>query len=127
MVRYPLFGDGKQWVDEYGSPDDPNDLRALLSYSPYHNVHNGVRYPSVPVYTTDSDDRVDSMHARKFVAALQQATSGGPVVLTVAKNGGHTGPAGIAPRIERYSDAYAFGLHAMDLDGVSSPAPESRP
>ena len=55
MVRYPLFGNGKQYIDEYGSPDDATALRALLSYSPYHNVKHGVRYPSTLVYTSDGD------------------------------------------------------------------------
>jgi prolyl oligopeptidase len=124
MVRYPLVGNGKQYLDEYGDPDDPTDLRALLSYSPYHHVKPGVRYPSTFIYTSDSDDRVDPMHARKFIAALQWATTGGPVVLAVAKNGGHTGPDGVEPRVERYADAYAFGLHAMGIDG---PIPPSTP
>ena len=67
------------------------------------------------------------MHARKFVAALQWATTGGPVVLSVAKNGGHTGPAGYvsAPRVERYADAYSFGLHAMGIDGPVLPSTPS--
>jgi prolyl oligopeptidase len=116
MVRYPLFGSGKQWEDEYGSPEDPVALRALLSYSPYHNIKAGVRYPSVLVYSADSDDRVDPMHARKFVAALQAATTGGPVVLSMAKNGGHYGPDGVKGLVDRYADAYAFGFHAMGLD-----------
>ena len=30
MVRYPLFGSGKTWVEEYGSPDDADDFAALL-------------------------------------------------------------------------------------------------
>ncbi len=30
MVRYPLFGSGKTWVPEYGSPDDPRSVQGAL-------------------------------------------------------------------------------------------------
>ena len=116
MVRYPLVGNGEQWTEEYGSPEDPADLKNLLSYSPYHNVKARVRYPSVLLYSPADDNLVHPMHARKFAAALQWATSGGPVLLSIAKAGGHFGPAGVEPIIDRYADAYAFGLRAMGLD-----------
>jgi hypothetical protein len=41
--------------------------------------------------SADSDDRVDPMHARKFAAALQAATTGGPVLLRIERNAGHGG------------------------------------
>src|ERR1043165_5750677 len=91
MVRYHLFGSGKTWIEEYGSAESAEDFRALFAYSPYHHVRPGTRYPSVLVLSADSDDRVDPMHARKFAAALQQATSGGPVLLRVEWNAGHGG------------------------------------
>src|SRR5687767_10863418 len=47
MVRYSLAGDGKTWVPEYGSPDDPALLKALLAYSPYHQLKPGTAYPAV--------------------------------------------------------------------------------
>jgi prolyl oligopeptidase len=115
MVRYPLFGNGEQWTEEYGSPTSPNDLRVLLSYSPYHHVQTGVRYPSLLVYSPADDDRVDGMHARKFVAALQHASTGGPVLLSISA-GGHFGARGVSPQVERYADFYAFALHTVGTD-----------
>src|SRR6185369_14414242 len=78
MVRYHLFGSGKTWISEYGSSDDPAQFQALHAYSPYHHIEAGKKYPAVLLLSADSDDRVDPMHARKFAAALQAASTGGP-------------------------------------------------
>jgi prolyl oligopeptidase len=45
MARYEMFGLGQLWNDEYGTAADPVELGWLLSYSPYHHVTDGVRYP----------------------------------------------------------------------------------
>jgi prolyl oligopeptidase len=49
----------------------------LLGYSPYHHVRDGTRYPAVLLTVSDSDTRVDPMHARKMCAALQHAATAG--------------------------------------------------
>ena len=77
MVRYHLHGSGKTWIAEYGSSDDKALFPAILAYSPYHHVKKGTRYPATLLLSADSDDRVDPLHARKFAAALQWATTGG--------------------------------------------------
>ncbi len=110
MIRYPLFGSGKTWVEEYGSPDDPEDFAALYAYSPYHHVGQGTRYPSVLLLSADSDDRVDPMHARKFAAELQWASTGGPVLLRVEKHSGHGGADLVRSSVEMLADEYAFAL-----------------
>jgi prolyl oligopeptidase len=78
MVRYERFGLGETWNDEYGTAADPEQLRWLLSYSPYHHVREGTRYPAVLFTVFDGDTRVDPMHARKMCAALQHATAAAP-------------------------------------------------
>ncbi|MEI7891525.1 MAG: prolyl oligopeptidase family serine peptidase [Myxococcales bacterium] len=110
MVRYHRFGSGKTWVPEYGSPEDPGDLRALFAYSPYHHVKDGTAYPAVLLLTADSDDRVDPMHARKFAARLQEASTGGPVLLRVERNSGHGGADLVKAAVEKGADEYAFAL-----------------
>ncbi|WP_437821055.1 prolyl oligopeptidase family serine peptidase [Sorangium sp. So ce1078] len=113
MVRYPLFGSGKTWIEEYGSADDPDDFRALFAYSPYHRVRKGTAYPSVLLLSVDSDDRVDPMHARKFAAALQNASTGGPVLLRVQGNAGHGGGDRVQALVDELADAYAFVLRHL--------------
>jgi prolyl oligopeptidase len=110
MVRYHLFGSGKTWMEEYGSPDDPADFRALFAYSPYHHVQRGTPYPSVLLLSADSDDRVDPMHARKFAALLQTTSTGGPVLLRIELNAGHGGADKIQSLVEQRADSMAFAL-----------------
>ena len=90
MLRYQLFDGGSLWVPEYGSAEDPAAFEYLLRYSPYHQIHPGTQYPSVLLMTADSDNRVNPMHARKFTARLQAATSSTrPVVLRTERKTGH--------------------------------------
>jgi prolyl oligopeptidase len=110
MVRYHLFGTGKTWISEYGSADDPEQFKALFAYSPYHHIKAGTKYPAVLMLSADSDDRVDPMHARKFVAALQAATTGGPVLLRIERHSGHGGADLIKSEVEKGADRYAFAL-----------------
>jgi prolyl oligopeptidase len=113
MVRYHLFGSGKTWIDEYGSADDADDAKALSAYSPYHHVRQGTKYPATLLLSADSDDRVDPMHARKFAAELQWASTGGPVLLRVEKHSGHGGADLVRANIEKIADEYAFALDQM--------------
>jgi len=112
MLRYHLFGSGKTWIAEYGSADDPVLFPAILAYSPYHHVKQGTHYPATLLLSADSDDRVDPLHARKFAAALQWATTGGPVLLRVERNSGHGGADQVKQAVEEYADEWAFALWA---------------
>jgi prolyl oligopeptidase len=110
MLRYHLFGSGKTWIEEYGSAENPADFKALLAYSPYQQVKPRVRYPATLLSSADSDDRVDPMHARKFAAALQHASTGGPVLLRIQHNAGHGGADKIQELVDERADEYAFAL-----------------
>jgi prolyl oligopeptidase len=120
MLRYHLYGSGKTWIAEYGSADDAADFRTLLGYSPYQRVKQGVRYPSLLLSSADSDDRVDPMHARKFAAAMQHASAGGPVLLRIQHNAGHGGADKIQELVDERADEYAFAL-AEIADALKSP------
>jgi len=113
MVRYHLFGSGKTWISEYGSADDPEQFEAILAYSPMQHVKQGVRYPATLILSADADDRVDPMHARKFAAELQEASTGGPVLIRIERHSGHGGADQIKATIEKTADEYAFALSAL--------------
>ena len=115
MIRYPLFGAGRTWTSEYGTADDPAQFQALIGYSPYHHVEAGTRYPALLLLSADHDDRVDPMHARKFAAEVQAATTGGPVLLRIERNAGHTGADMLRARVEQTADEYAFAFAAMGI------------
>jgi prolyl oligopeptidase len=111
MARYEMFGLGQLWNDEYGTAADPVELGWLLSYSPYHHVRDGVRYPAVLFTVFDGDTRVDPMHARKMCAALQHATSARlpdrPIVLRRESQVGH-GARAVSRSVGLSADTLAF-------------------
>jgi prolyl oligopeptidase len=111
MARYEMFGLGQLWNDEYGTAADPVELGWLLSYSPYHHVREGVRYPAVLFTVFDGDTRVDPMHARKMCAALQHATSARlpdrPVLLRREAQVGH-GARAVSRSVGLSADTLAF-------------------
>jgi prolyl oligopeptidase len=91
MLRYQKYLTGSYWKTEYGSSEDEKQFSYLLKYSPYHNVKAGAAYPAVIFFTTDSDTRVDPLHARKMTALLQAASSSGrPILLHSSLAGGHS-------------------------------------
>ena len=110
MLRYHKFTIGHAWMGEYGSSDDPNELKYLMAYSPLQNVHNGTKYPATMVITGDHDDRVFPGHSFKFAAALQaaQPASASPVLIRVETRTGHGAGKPTAKIIEEAADKYAF-------------------
>ncbi|HEX2758424.1 MAG TPA: prolyl oligopeptidase family serine peptidase, partial [Thermoanaerobaculia bacterium] len=121
MVRYHLLGSGKTWISEYGSADDATQFQALFAYSPYQHVKAGTKYPAVLVLSADSDDRADPMHARKFTAALQAASTGGPVLLRIERHAGHGGADLVKSAVASRADEYAFTLSET---AVATEAPQ---
>lgn len=75
MVRYENFGLGCTWTDEFGTASQPEQLQCLLSYSPYHNVTPGARYPAFLLTGAVTDLQTGEAHVTKMCAALQHATS----------------------------------------------------
>jgi prolyl oligopeptidase len=75
---------------EYGDPREPNEAPWVFAYSPYHNLREGVRYPSVLTFAGASDIRCRPWHSRKFAARLQHVSgSERPALLRVHPNVGH--------------------------------------
>ncbi|WP_223755642.1 prolyl oligopeptidase family protein [Myxococcus sp. RHSTA-1-4] len=117
MVRYHLFGSGRTWIPEYGSAEKGEDFPTLHAYSPYHRVRADVRYPALLMMSADHDDRVDPMHARKFVAAMQNAPGNpSPVLLRIEMNAGHGGADQVAKNIESSADLYAFLFQTLEVE-----------
>jgi prolyl oligopeptidase len=109
MIRYHLFDCAKYWQDEFGTAEDPDDFAALLNYSPYHQVREGVVYPATLIVSGDADKQCNSLHARKMTARLQAAnTSEHPIVLAYSEFRGHSPVLPLSERIEALTDRMAF-------------------
>ncbi len=116
MLRFHKFTAGRYWVDDYGSSDDPEQFKALLAYSPYHNIKPGARYPATLVTTADTDDRVVPGHSFKFAAALQNAQSGeAPVLIRIETRAGHGAGKPTTKRIEEAADLWAFLVKSLGM------------
>ncbi|MGO9931636.1 MAG: prolyl oligopeptidase family serine peptidase [Steroidobacteraceae bacterium] len=116
MLRFREFTVGKGWESDYGSVDNEDEFKALLAYSPYHNVRAEVAYPPTLVLTSDHDDRVFPAHSFKFAAAMQNADpNGNPILIRIDLRAGHGGGKPVAKMVEEWADIYSFVLNAMGL------------
>jgi prolyl oligopeptidase len=116
MTRFNRFTMGPTWLPEFGSPDRPSDLRALLAYSPLHGVKPDWRYPPVLITVGDHDDEVTPVHSYKFAAALQSATANpAPALLRVDYDAGFGPGIPTARQLAHDSDRLAFLVDVLHV------------
>jgi prolyl oligopeptidase len=117
MVRYHRFRIAKLWVPEYGDPEKAEEFKFLYAYSPYHHVHEGVRYPAMLFTTAESDSRVDPMHARKMAARLQEVQSdpARPILIRVETKAGHGAGKPVSKLADELSDELSFMFHELGV------------
>ena len=109
MMRIELDPNGAFNVTEFGTVKNPADFKAMLTYSPYQHVRDGVKYPAVFMATGTHDGRVNPAQSRKMIARLQAATaSGRPIYLAISDKSGHGIGSALGVRIDQQSDWMAF-------------------
>ena len=110
MYKFHKFTIGHAWRSDYGDPDVEGDFKVLQTYSPIHNVKEGVKYPPILVVTGDHDDRVVPLHSLKYVATLQSANPevGGPFLARIETSAGHGAGKPTHKVIAESADTYAF-------------------
>jgi prolyl oligopeptidase len=115
MLRYNKFTVGQGWVVEYGSSEDEKNFKNLYSYSPLHNIKDGVSYPAALVTTADHDDRVIPGHSFKFAATLQEKNKGkNPVLIRIETRSGH-GSSNMSKAIAELTDKWSFMFYNMKV------------
>jgi prolyl oligopeptidase len=115
MLRYQNFEFGRLWTTEYGSADNAGDYKYIRAYSPYQNVKQGTKYPSIMFFSGDNDTRVDPLHARKMTAEVQAATSGDrPILLHYSLKGGHSSGVSVTQQIQDETDILSFLWNEVD-------------
>ncbi len=116
MMRIELDANGAFNTTEFGTIKDPQQFRAMLAYSPYQAVHDGVRYPAVFMATGTHDGRVNPAQSRKMIARLQTATaSGRPVYLSISDKAGHGIGSSVAVRVGQQADYMAFLFNQLGM------------
>jgi len=116
MLRFNKFTIGWAWESDYGSPENPEEFKALYAYSPYHNLRPGVRYPATLITTADHDDRVVPAHSFKFAARLQECQAGdAPVLIRIETRAGHGAGKPTSKRIEEEADRLAFLAYQLHM------------
>jgi prolyl oligopeptidase len=111
MKRYNKLLAGASWMGEYGNPDIENEWQYINTYSPYHNLKQGVKYPKVFFTTSTRDDRVHPAHARKMVAKMEDM--GIDVLYYENIEGGHAGAADNTQAAELISMVYAYLMQQL--------------
>lgn len=89
MKRYHQLFAGACWIEEFGNPDIEEEWSYLKKYSPYQNIHPGIKYPKILFMTSTADDLVHPGHARKMAAKM--IDQGCDVLFYENTEGGHAG------------------------------------
>ncbi|MFL6258709.1 MAG: prolyl oligopeptidase family serine peptidase [Thermoanaerobaculia bacterium] len=122
MLRFNKFTIGWGWTSDYGSPENPEELKVLYAYSPYHNLKPGTAYPPTLITTADHDDRVVPAHSFKFAAAIQRANAGpNPTLIRIETRAGHGGGKPVSKKIDEAADEISFLFNALRGGGTGEP------
>ena len=123
MIRYHKFLIARYWIPEYGDPDRADDFRWILRYSPYQNVRQGVNTPETLVVAGEYDSRVDPLHAKKFVAEVQNNPGQvSPILLYMDFDSGHGTGKTTQQRVVDRDYELRFVMNALGMNkGAAAP------
>ncbi len=111
MLRYDQLLAGASWVDEYGSPSNPEERAFLETITPYQNLRRRDDFPLPFVLTSTKDDRVHPGHARKYVARMHEL--GMPVLYYENIDGGHSAAANLNEAARRRALEYTYLMQRL--------------
>jgi prolyl oligopeptidase len=101
---------------EFGDVEDPDEVRRMLGFSPYHLVTERA-YPAVFIDAGDTDPRCSPWHARKLGALMQAKQRGdAPVLVRIWENVGHGWATDKDVAIEQSTEWLAFVCRELDLE-----------
>ena len=113
MLRVELDPNGAFNATEFGTVRNPDEFRALYSYSPYHHVRSKTMYPAALFLTGENDGRVNPYHSRKMVARLQADALCPREVFLRVRGGGHGVGASQEETLAEDADILAFLLDQL--------------
>ena len=106
MLRFDKLLAGASWVDEYGSPQNPEERAWLEKMSPYQNLRRRPDFPQIFILTSTKDDRVHPGHARKYAARLDSLQM--PFLYYENTAGGHSAAADLRERARRLALEFVY-------------------
>lgn len=118
MIRFHKFLIARYWIPEYGDAEtNPEDFEYILTYSPYHNIRQGLNLPTTLVTAGANDTRVDALHAKKFVAALQNNPGQiDPILLYIDYDSGHGSGKSTEQLIEEIEFQWRFIMNQLGMN-----------
>lgn len=117
MLRLEFYAQGEITMGEYGTVNDESQFKALLDYSPYHNVKTRTRYPATLLLSGANDKRVLPWHSRKLAAQLQAAnTSQSPIVYKETPNTGSSRSVPFMQNLSDEAEKLAFIFHQLGVN-----------
>ena len=117
MLRYHKFTIGWAWKSDYMSSESEEGFTNLMSYSPLHNIKDGVKYPPTLITTAERDDRVFPAHSYKFGAQLQYSqASSSPVLMRIETRAGHGAGKSMDMAMGEYADMWGFLLKSLRME-----------
>ena len=111
-INSKKFGIGSLLTDEYGDPDNKEDYKEIIKWSPYQNIKDNLKYPDILILGALNDTRTGLFHALKFSKKLEEYFDNN-VTLSVQMNTGHFGESNIQYKIQKQS--YIFNYIYKEL------------
>ena len=121
-VRAEESANGATNTSEFGTVQDPTEMRALLAMSTYHAIKDNTAYPGVLLIHGMNDPRVDVWHSSKTAARLQAASAqkpgAKPALLRLDMQAGHGVGSTLTQRQAMAADIQSFLLWQMGKVGL---------
>lgn len=121
-IRSEESANGITNISEFGTVKDPEEFKALLAMSTYHQIRDKTAYPGVLLIHGMNDPRVDVWQSAKAAARLQVASvSPRPVLLRLDAQAGHGMGSTASQQSSKLADIYAFLLWQFGLAKAKAP------
>jgi prolyl oligopeptidase len=115
-MRWETQPNGQFNVTEFGTVKDPDQFKALFTYSPYHHIRAGTEYPAVLLTTGENDGRVNPAQSRKMTARLQALSSSDAILFRSTAGAGHGIGSSLKERIAEEADIISFLFNHLEID-----------
>jgi oligopeptidase B len=102
-------------LDEWGDPSREEDLKWMLSWSPYDNLPTATLIPQLFVTSAINDPRVSVWEPARWVAKIRKSRINAKVLFNIDLNArGHWAPPNRKKRLIFESEMFSWVLHVIE-------------